>query len=487
MQMNGYGIVATIKSVMQGRFQFALFLMLSCSVIHAQVANPSLPVGIVIPNVICSANLKQSYALYLPSNFSSGRKWPILYMFDPAARGQLAVETAREAAEKFGYILVASNNSRNGLMGGTEQAAEAVWRDTQQRFPIDERRRYTAGMSGGARVATGMALGCAECFAGVVANAAGFPGHTIPTRDMKFAYFAAVGDADFNYPEFVVLRKKLDEVGARYRIRLFEGEHGWAPSEIWIEALNWLDLQGMKSGALARDEKRVQASLNEEIAHAQELRKKGDLLAAQREYQSVVRDFASLDDVSSTRNALAELEQNKGVKKAEKDEADAVSQQAYLTEDASRQMQSLPDGMLAQSLAQARTVILDLKKKTGNAADPHDSKVLIMRRALGGLVVQAFESAQTSIDLKKYDEALLYFDLAAAGSRHPEWIHYQRARVYALKSDKKGVIAELKQAVTGGFNDPSAIELAEFYAYRDLPEFQNLIAQIKSKNATTPQ
>ena len=68
------------------------------------------------------------------------------------------METIQTAAEKFGYIVAASNNSRNGPMGGSSQAMKAMWQDTQQRFPIAEQRRYVAGMSGGARVATSIAL-----------------------------------------------------------------------------------------------------------------------------------------------------------------------------------------------------------------------------------------------------------------------------------------------------------------------------------------
>ena len=70
--------------------------------------------GVVIPRVACIDHPEQSYALYLPSNYSPESKWPIVYIFDPGARGNMPVMLAKEAAEKFGYILMGSNNSRNG-------------------------------------------------------------------------------------------------------------------------------------------------------------------------------------------------------------------------------------------------------------------------------------------------------------------------------------------------------------------------------------
>src|SRR3974390_1522727 len=93
----------------------------------AQPPPSPFPAGQIIPRVVCAADPSQSYALYLPSTFSNGRKWPIVCVVDPAARGPLAAEVVRAAAEKYGYIVAASNNSRNGLKEGPGPAATAMW------------------------------------------------------------------------------------------------------------------------------------------------------------------------------------------------------------------------------------------------------------------------------------------------------------------------------------------------------------------------
>jgi hypothetical protein len=41
----------------------------------------------------------QSYALFVPSNYTAERRWPILYCLDPGARGKAAVEHFAAAAE----------------------------------------------------------------------------------------------------------------------------------------------------------------------------------------------------------------------------------------------------------------------------------------------------------------------------------------------------------------------------------------------------
>ena len=452
----------------------------------AQVA--PLPVGTIVPSVVCSADSKQSYALYLPSSFSSTRPWPIIYVFDPAARGQVAVETIKPAAEKFGYIVAASNNSRNGPMGGSSQAMNAMWQDTQQRFPIAEQRRYVAGMSGGARVATSIALSCQGCVSGVIANAAGFPFGAEPSRNMKFAYYAAVGNADFNYGEFVDLRRKLDAAGTRYRIRIFDGQHGWAPPEVWIEALNWMDMQAMSAGTLPRDTSRIQQTVASALATAREFQSQNNPLAALREYQSLARDFhglADVSDLSSVETSLAELTKSKAVKAAEKEEASALDQQTQLTAGLSAQMQTIGGGdrdpvdVAHVDVMDLKGSIADLKKRADDSRNSEDLKALVVRRALGQLVVEAYESGQRSLEEKNYRAAVAYFDLAAAGSANPAWAHYQRARAYAMLADRKKMLAELKLSLAGGFHDASALEGAEFQSFQGQAAFQALAAEWK--------
>jgi len=220
-------------------------------------------VGTVNPRVVCSSDPAETYALYLPPGFSTNRHWPILYFFDPFARGQTAAEVLKTAAAKYGYIVAASNNSKNGPMGGSREAAIAMWDDTHARLPVDPHRRCVAGLSGGARVAVSVALSCGDCVAGVIADAAGFPPGATPPHPMRFAFFGTMGDADPNYPEFVRLRRDLDKADAKYRIRIFEGSHGWAPPEAWMEALNWMDIQAMACGDLPRDNSRITATLHE--------------------------------------------------------------------------------------------------------------------------------------------------------------------------------------------------------------------------------
>jgi len=299
-----------------------------------------------------------------------------------------------------------------------------------------------------------------------------------PLLKWKFAYFATVGDADFNYAEFAQLRPKLDTSGAHYVIRTFESPYGWAPAEVWLEALEWMDMQAMAAGTLPHDPVRIQSALDASTTRAKTFEATRDVLAAYREYQAVVRNFRDLVSVTSAQAQLSELEKNRDLRKAEKQEAEDIDQQQRLEATPGAQMQKLSTGELdSMAFGELRSIIEDLKRQ----AAKHDRDSLIERRALSGLVVQAYESGQDSMERKNYAVALSYFELAATGSANPAWAHYQRARIYAITSDKKSMLSELKKCIAAGVHDSSAFDAEEFQRYRDQPDFKEIADEWKRK------
>src|SRR5678815_5301907 len=70
--------------------------------------------GKLVEHVTCPADPSQTFSLYLPSAYETTRRWPLLLVFDPGGRGARAAEVFRDAAERYGWIVAASENSRNG-------------------------------------------------------------------------------------------------------------------------------------------------------------------------------------------------------------------------------------------------------------------------------------------------------------------------------------------------------------------------------------
>src|SRR5947207_8022137 len=185
-----------------------------------------LPRGEIVDDVRCQQDASQHYALYLPSYFNPSRQWPVILAFDGSGRGRQGVERYRAAAEKYGYVLAGSNNSRNGPWNVAIDAAAAMTADIKRRFPIDAKRMYMAGMSGGARVAIMLAQNSSE-IAGVFASSAGYS--TAFHKSERFPLFGSAGTEDFNYREMRAVDRLMT---SPHRVEIFEGGHTWLPVDM---------------------------------------------------------------------------------------------------------------------------------------------------------------------------------------------------------------------------------------------------------------
>ena len=204
----------------------------------AMLAAQTLPLGQVVERVTVRDHVGQSYALYAPSNYSRERAWPVLYCLDPGARGRVPVERFAVAAEKAGFLVAGSNNSRNGPLGPSQEAIGLMLADTHERFSIDDSRLYAAGLSGGSRLALAWAVGQNGRIAGVIACSAAF-GTPILPKQIPFRIFAATGFDDFNHDEMYHMSRELAKRNVAHRYVEFEGGHEWLPAPLAAEALDF--------------------------------------------------------------------------------------------------------------------------------------------------------------------------------------------------------------------------------------------------------
>jgi dienelactone hydrolase len=455
-------------------------LVVTLSVCQTDSKHEVLPPG-QVESVTCSADPTQSYSLYLPSTYTPAKRWPMIYLFDPGGRGRRPVELYKESAEKYGYILAGSNNSRN-FSPDPAKNVNAIWLDTHMRLALDEHRTYTSGFSGGARVAGAMALGCAQCqIAGVIAHGAGYPNNQ-PKSDSKLLYFFAVGDQDFNWPEVIGIWREGEEKGLPYRVRVFPGPHQWAPAAVMEDAVEWLMLRAMQSGDLTADATFVDRLYRQRREEAEDAERKNDAALQLMAYRSLVSDFSRLKDVTEPEKKLALLKKSVALKDALKNEQEQIAEQSALESDISPKVDDYVNGSAPDSGA-LRTEILQAMGGLRDQA-AHSKKEatrLVTRRALDGLFVTWMETGQKELESRHFEKAELCFELMSQVKDDP-WPVLLLAETHATAGSKKLAIKDLKEAVKRGLSDPGVIESeAKFQTLRADAEFQKLVEQLKHK------
>lgn len=405
----------------------------------------TLPFGSLIEHVTCAKHPEQSYALYLPSNYSPSHPWPIVYSFDPAARGKLPVELQKDAAEHYGYILAASNNSKNGPWKPEAEAAEAMMEDTQARFAIDQRRVYFAGFSGGSRLASQLATLC-KCAAGVLLNGAGFPSGKDPAKDISFAVFSAVGTLDFNYREVVPLQAKLATAGYPHWLRTFDGPHEWAPAPTMDEALAWFRVQAIRAKLVPPDNPFLRDEFAKSEARATSYAKSQAPLSAYREYTQIVATYDGLLDISTVRAKADALKNEKSLRDAAKQESREFEEQDQLTATISSSLSAAPtvgaNDIATSTSAEER--VRQLRERAEQEKRPQHA--IVLRRALAGVFIEAMELGNDALEHKNLPLAIRAYSAATHANPQSEWAWQSLAVALASSAARKETFNALSHA-----------------------------------------
>ena len=467
----------------------------------AQSPKEEIAKGVVVEKVVCRADPAQSYALYLPSNYDPSRKWPILYGFDPGARGRIPVTQFKDAAEKYGWIVVGSNNSRNQPSQSSVDAWNAITPDVAERFNVDERRAYATGFSGGARMALFFAARCNNCLAGVIAGGAGFPTAIVPDASMHFSIFAVAGYEDFNFPEITTLDDPLTKAGIAHRIYTFEGRHEWFPPVVANEAVGWMELQAIKAGRRARNEEFIEAAWQNGLSKARSLETAKQPYEAFLAYQSLVDTFSGLHNVSDAEQKVNDYKNSREVKDAIRDEQQQITRQRDLEKQfwmlvAERDRNNRAESREAFSQnnsADNRTepgvdasvrlsgMLANWRKESDSADD--NGKRRVARRVLSGVSVALYERGIELLETRKnFAEAIKTFRLATEVNPERAGPFYYLAWAYSANGDKKRALENLRTAAGKGFSDISAIsENKAFDSLRSDPQFQSIVQAIRDK------
>jgi predicted esterase len=432
--------------------------------------------GGLVDGIVCRLKPQWTYALFVPEGYTHERTWPILYVFDPRSRGAVAAEPFLKAAAARGYVVASSNHTESdNPEAPNAEVINELWRDTHERLRLDEKRTYLAGFSGTARVAVNIAVQLPGKVAGVVACGAGYPPDEHPRKGLSFSIFGAIGERDFNYYEVRDLADELARLELPHRVASFDGDHQWLDAVTAELALEWLDIEAMRGGTLARDEARLAAHRERALVRASELEKQGQRVEAYREVLATERDLRGLADVASL-SAAAERLRKAGVQKEleaerKRDRRDlAYQRQVDLVFGHLMQDEDPPTlGALRADLHLA-----DLQRE---AAGPQPASA--QRRLAHVFVRSAFYIPRELRQRGDHRRAALCFQIATEvrpGEPGPWWgLARARARIGA----RAEALAALRKAVEAGFHDRERIgrepDLASLAAD---PGFQELLASL---------
>ncbi|MEI7981155.1 MAG: hypothetical protein WCI71_05850, partial [Bacteroidota bacterium] len=442
---------------------------------------PQLPkTGMIHETIRVIKHSEFSYALYLPAAISSiesgvrnnpgsESRYPVILAFDPHGNGLIPVKKYRELAEKYGFILIGSNDSRNGLPGDqVSTILSAMFEEIENWYPVDSGQFYTMGFSGGARVSCIAAM-MNHGVKGVIGCGAGFPQGQQPPL-YKFDYFGMVGTADFNLNEMMVLDSMLTILGLRHFIATFNGSHEWPPAGRMEDAIQWNILNAMKDNRLNKDEqqiKQILASFSDRIGAAKQAKQ---LMEAAGLCKEAIQFSTGLTSPEIFKTELREVEQLSEYRK----------QAAYhlnILKKEQKEQQFLMNALFTQDLTWWSDRIKKLSAR-GMKNNPEDT--LMNARLRSFLSLLCYSNVNAAMKQQKNDMAeKLTGVYQLADPANPE-ANYLYAVILIQRNDTTMAIRQLQAAISKGFSDKGRLlSQTEFEGIKKTPSFFDLVQKMK--------
>lgn len=422
------------------------------------IGKDSFETGKIINNIVCKNDASQAYAVYIPVKFKA-ETLPVIYFFDPHADGSLPLKKYKVLADEFGFVLIGSNNSKNGNdWQTTENIWNSLFNDAQGRLTYDHKRIYTCGFSGGAKVAGYVALHHSE-IKGVIANGAGLPDET-PAGNFNFSFTAIAGKGDMNMTDLVALNSELDKTQTRHRIILFDGKHEWAPASTMNIAFESLEFDAMHDKLINKNDSLVNAFINESKKRLNDDLKTNDLLQADEECKLSINMLSELtDDANWFKEKDVSITNNVSYTKQLQSQQNLFSIEQSKKAEYQQQFQQNDMPYWTATINELQT-----KEKI------HTAEGEMYQRLLAYLSL-AFYSISNQLINNNQNESAQYFVALykLADSTNSEACYFS-AVLNARNNNAKAAKDDLQKAAGYGFNDIQRM--------MNQPEFQKLSTQM---------
>ncbi len=440
----------------------------------APAAKENFAKGEVIDQVVCRGDASQSFALYLPTTYTSEKTYPIIFAFDAHGTGKLPLVKYKELAEQYGYIMVGSNNSKNGnSWEESQRIAELLFADVETRLSVNTKRIYVLGFSGGARVANGLTI-LNGAIAGAICNSAAAPAANSKTPRNNYTWLGIGGTEDFNLIEMLKYdRVDLAGHNVKHALITFDGKHEWCPKETMDEAFWWLELCEMRNNLASKNDAEIKKRLEPIQKQVETLLQKKEMYDAFLLCKKTVNFYDGLADLSFYLSTYKTLKTDITVDKSMKLEEVSWSKEEKLKQFYSSGFQSTDFERWKKEIASLNQKIKSESKK---------SEVQMYKRVLGYLSLASYMQASGALKQNAITAADYLCKVYVLVDPTNSEAHYLNASVAARQGKSKEAIASLNDAIKNGYDDLPRLQTdSSFVSIKTMKEFEEIVGKINKK------
>ena len=387
-----------------------------------------------IESIRCKKDSTQKYTAYFPATYNKTKQNKIIVVFDAHARAKLIIKKFKEAADKFDYLIIASENIRNNLES-VDYSINILFEDIFSRFNINKQRVYTAGFSGGAKVANSVAI-YKGGIAGVIALSGGLPKQGIKIKS-KFDYVGIVGEEDFMYQEMQTLDRAFDKNEFNNNLIIFDGKHQYPNKETITKAVELLEIAAIKRKIIPVNDNLLRNYTESEANRINNLLVNNKDYKAYILYKKFLKNLDGLYDISEYKKGYQTLIKRQDVQKKIE-----INKQIAVNE-ATKQEEFI-DLFVNSDFATLNAKIISLKNNLKDNSE---------RRLLNYVEMLCYVFTNNALkfrDFKNFNQLITIYNTVNHNNADKE---YFKACKFAIGGDNTNVLKYLSKAVEYGFYD----------------------------------
>lgn len=453
----------------------ALFSVFLISFVRSQ-EQMVLKKGEIIEGISVQDSTQNTFSLYLPTNFSTDKKWPLLMIFEMEGRERQAMSMFLRAAEKQGYVLAAPKMNDTVPLAKNMALVGRSLEKILTILPISFDQIYTAGASSGGRFASLTPI-LLKGIKGVMSIGASVANRELLNAKEPFHFVGIVGKDDFNYTTMLADTKLLDRLKFPNQVLLHDGGNEW-PSVGYLEkGMQLFTLAAMGRKLVPKDSSYVEKAYREDLEKVEQLKKVGDLLWAEQYMTEMMSIYGAHKNLDSLRTVQRDLRRDKQFKAMKRNENTIFLKESMLKEDYLYYMEEDIYTYNFNNLGWWNHQMGEINKFI-SATNPYEKQM--GNRLLGYVNALAEDNIDIIRSESVVDEDALAFLYMLKTILEPEnFDFYLKTISLSAKNEDYGTaLFYLEEALKKGFRDKEKLYSLENTALlRITPEFNEMVSK----------
>ncbi len=419
-------------------------------------------------------SIPSSYSLYLPRDFTTEKKWPLLLVFDMEGKERQAISIFVGPAEKEGYILAAPKVKDTVSLTNNMIVTNNVLEEIVNLLPIQNGRIYTAGASAGGRFA-GLVPIFIRGVNGAISMGASLTNTDLLNVRRPFHFIGMVSKNDYNYTTMLDDEKILDRYKFPNQVLLHDAKSAWPEVTYLQKGLQLFTLAAMGRNLIPKDSLYVENAYDEDVAKVNLLKNSGQLIWAEQYMGEMMSMYGAHKNLDSLREVQKELRRDKQFRAMRRAENAAISKEILLKENYQYDMEEDMFAHNFKNLGWWNYQMTELDKFI-NGSNIHEQEM--GHRLIGFLNALAEDNIELVRSGQVIDEDALAFLYMLKTILEPEnFEFYLKTISLSAKNEDFGTaLFYLEEAFKNGFKDKDKLySLEDTALLRITPEFNKMV------------